>query len=263
MAEAIAKTLFDAWKAQQSVGGSADLAQLSDVERGRAVQSDLHQMFVDAGRKPIGWKIGLTSQPALDMFGAEEPMVGVIYADSLLDDGAKLATTDTISPRIEGEMLLEIGASPASPGASDAELVSSLASVSAAFEIADSRIEGWPSAVGGAIADNACCGYLMRATDRVAPDRADFTGTAMSIRAGNSIISQIISQGQASACLGSVLDVYRWFVDDSYKRGRMLHEGELVLTGAMGPAIPMEPGMTYHLECKGLGQATLQFRDAA
>ena len=70
---------------------------------------------------------------------------------------------------------------------------------------------------------------------------------------------ETISEGRASACLGSVLEVYRWFVEDSHRRARNLQAGDIILTGAMGPAIAMEAPATYRLDCPGLGTATLNF----
>lgn len=255
--ETIADKLFVAWRDRDPIDCEPELAASRDVGRGRAIQAALNALFVKAGRKPIGWKLGLTSQPALDMFGASEPMVGVIYADTVLEDGASLPADAVISPRIEGEMLLELASVPQA-GASNKELLASLASVSAAYEIADSRFLGWPRAIGGATADNSCCGWLMRAPQSVAPADADFENTGMVIT-GN---GATISEGRASACLGSVLQVYRWFVEDSHSRGRQLQAGDIILTGAMGPAIAMEAPATYHLDCPGLGQARLEFGGA-
>lgn len=254
--DTIAGKLFAAWRDRQALDGEASLAASRDADRGRAMQDTLNKLFAKAGRKPIGWKVGLTSQPALDLFGAAEPMVGVIYADTMLDPGASLSVRDTISPRIEGEMLLEVAFVPQA-GAVDDELIASLASVSAAFEIADSRFLGWPSAIGGATADNACCGWLMRAAQSIDPAEADFVGTKMTLTRDG----ETISEGRASACLSSVLTVYRWFVEDSHRRGRRLQAGDIILTGAMGPAIAMEAPASYQLECSGLGAVSLQFGD--
>lgn len=252
----MAAKLREAWTDRQPLEGEDTLTLLSDVEQGQFIQHDLHEAFLAAGRIPIGWKLGLTSQPAMDLFGADEPMVGGIYADSLLRDGATLSPHETVSPRIEGEMLLEIGTVPP-PGASDEELIASLALVSAAFEVADSRFHGWPRAIGGAIADNACCGWVIRSQQSIAPSEADFEDTAMVLTCDG----ESISEGRASACLGSVLEVYRWFIESSHRCGRQLKPGEIILTGAMGPAIPMEAPATYHLSCPGLGEATLHFGD--
>ncbi|WP_299193999.1 hypothetical protein [uncultured Erythrobacter sp.] len=256
--DAIADKLFAAWRDRYAIDSEPELAAMRDPDRGRAIQGALTCLFVKAGRRPIGWKLGLTSQPALDLFGADEPMVGVIYADTLLEEGDTLPTGEIVSPRIEGEMLLEIASVP-QPGASDDVLIASLASVSAAFEVADSRLLGWPSAIGGATADNACCGWLMRAPQSLDPAEADFEGTSMVLTRDG----ETISEGRASACFGSVLKVYRWFVADSYRRGRRLQAGDIILTGAMGPAIPMAGPATYRLECPGLGSATLPFGRAA
>lgn len=251
-----ANSLFQAWRDRRAI--DSDLKDLAEVETGRAIQAELDRLFRKAGRKPVGWKIGLTSQPALDHFRASEPMVGVIYEDTLLTDAALLDPKHTVSPRIEGEMLLELGTPPA-PGADDSTLVASIAKVSAAFEVADSRITGWPRVIGGATADNACCGRVLRAPQSIAATQADFTGTPMRLTRDG----VVISEGNAGVCLGSVLAVYRWFIEDSHRRGRQLQAGDIILTGAMGPMIPMEPGGHYALDCPGLGSASLTFAEAS
>jgi 2-keto-4-pentenoate hydratase len=251
-----ANHLFQAWRDAQAI--DSDLRDLADAEIGRAIQAELSDLFRKAGRKPVGWKIGLTSEPALDLFKASEPMVGVIYEDTMLADGASLDPADTVSPRIEGEMLLELGTPPAF-GTDDHALVASIANVSAAFEIADSRITGWPRVIGGATADNACCGRVLRAPQSIAETQADFTGTPMRLTRDG----VVISEGNAGVCLGSVLTVYRWFIEDSHRRGRQLQAGDIILTGAMGPMIPMEPGGHYALDCPGLGSASLTFGEAS
>lgn len=250
----VACALYDSWKENHLIHEPEYLASLRDERAGQLIQQELHLLSRNTSRRPIGWKIGLTSQAALDLFSATEPMVGIMYADRRLEDGGTLDSTKILQPRIEGEILLEIGATP-SAGASDADLLGSIASASAAFEIADSRIPGWPTAIGGAIADNACCGWFMRSRVRRVPQDVDLASTQMSM----TLDGNIISAGSAAACMGGVLNVYRWFVEDSHRNGRKLRRGQVILTGAMGPAIPLTREGTYRLDCGRLGTASLTF----
>lgn len=253
----VASALHKSWVKNRPITGFDYLAGLRDEREGHLIQRQLQVLSHNALRKPIGWKIGLTSQAALDLFGAREPMVGILYEDRLLEDGAHLKSTQVVQPRIEGEILLEIGKIPAT-GASDAALRASIASASAAFEIADSRISGWPKAIGGAIADNACCGWFLRSKDRRLPAEVDLATTQLSM----TLDGRVISKGSASACMGGVLNVYRWFIQDSHRRGRKLEPGEVILTGALGPAIPLTQTGTYRVDCGSLGSASLRFNEA-
>jgi 2-keto-4-pentenoate hydratase len=81
----LASRLVSAFQGASAIGPGLDLPDLTIAE-GYAVQQLVDAGFRAAGREPIGWKIGHTSP---------EPMVGIIYADSLLQDGGALDLAQT------------------------------------------------------------------------------------------------------------------------------------------------------------------------
>ncbi|KPF92940.1 hypothetical protein IP81_04975 [Novosphingobium sp. AAP83] len=83
-----------------------------------------------------------------------EPMLGIIYGDSVLPDGAVLDLRDAGTPRIEGEILLRIGQVPY-PECENATLLASIALIQVAMEIADCRITNWAAPIDHWVADNA------------------------------------------------------------------------------------------------------------
>lgn len=240
-----AQALFWAWQMRRAVPA---LPKGLDATTGRAVQERLHELFLAAGREPAGWKIGLTAPAAMALFGANEPMVGLLYRDSLRGDGARLDPAELISPRIEGEMLIEIGEVPAAD-ASDDTLRGSIASVRPAFEIADSHVVGWADTIGAAIADNACCGLLVMPDRGVPADDVDFRDSAMELSSGDGPVTR----GRASDCLGGILNVYRWFLADSARHSRILKPGDIMLCGAMGKPAAMAWGQTYSMTLTDVG----------
>jgi 2-keto-4-pentenoate hydratase len=240
-----AQALFAAWQAHQAIPA---LPEGLDADSAREIQARLHVLFLAAGREPLGWKIGLSAPAAMAMFGTDEPMVGVLYRDSQRGDGAEIDFASLVSPRIEGEMLIEIGAIP-DAGAADDVLRGSIASVRPAFEIADSRIAGWARTIGSAIADNACCGLIVMPDRGIAAGDVDFRDAAMELLQDDALVMQ----GLASDCMGGIVEVYRWFLTDSRRRGRDVRPGDVVLCGAMGKPLPMESGRTYQLKLTGVG----------
>lgn len=228
---------------------------MSEAE-GYSVQCDLTALAKRKGRMAAGWKIGLTSSPAQAAFGATEPMLGVIYADTLLSSGCQIDLDHFIAPRIEGEVLLEVGAPP-SVSADDAALLASIASVRAAFEIADSRISGWPARVGQAIADNACCGAVVTGMVGAPAKALDFTGAQSILEADGAVIAS----GRTSECLGGILSAYRWLVRELAQQQRCLNPGDFILCGAIGGASPLAAGVTYQLQIDGLEPVTLTTKD--
>ena len=227
--------------AAQGYAVQAELAELGQLADQRAI-----------GQKTIGRKIGLTSATALAAFGAAEPMVGTITSDSIREAGSHIALEGLIAPRLEGEFLIEIDHLPPADG-DDAALIASLVSVRAAFEIADSRIAGWPADVASAIADNACCGLVIPGSERISPENVDFSGAKGILRRDG----VIVSEGCASDCLGGVLHAYRWLLARGAAFGLSPRPGDIVMCGAICGPLPMRPGCRYDFALEGLGAVSM------
>ncbi len=229
-----AELLVAARKLARPVTG---LDQLLDGNSGYRVQALVDQRHREAGRKPIGWKVGLTTP---------EPMLGIIYGDSVLPDGAVLDLRDACAPRIEGEILLRIGQVP-DPECDDATLLASIASIQAAMEIADCRITNWAAPLDHWVADNACCGWIVPASESFAPDRFDLAKVRMQLTGNGSPIAE----GLGSNCMGGALQVYRCFLGATARQGRVVRNGDILLTGSIGVPTPMRAGTRYHLHIAG------------
>lgn len=226
------------------------------LSEGYSVQGDLDALAKRTGRIAAGWKIGLTTPAAQAAFAASEPMLGVIYADTVQPSGSTIDLGRLIAPRIEGEVLLEVGTPP--PADADAAaLLASLASVRAAFEIADSRIDGWPGQVGQAVADNACCAAVIAQPAGSPVAALDFTGARSELRAAGTPVAT----GLTSDCLGGILSAYGWLVGALARQQRSLSRGDLVLCGAIGGAVPLLAGTTYDLQIDGLEPVTLTTKE--
>lgn len=237
---ALAARLVEAFQHAETV---KDLPDLSIAE-GYAVQQLVDAGFRAAGRQAIGWKIGHTKP---------EPMVGVIYADSIIGDGGELDLAALCAPKVEGEVLLQLASVPP-VDADDETLVRSLASVELAIEIADSRVAGWPGQLGHGIADNACCGRMIRSGNPLPPSAIDLAEIGMRLLADG----KVIAEGKGSNCMGGALNVYRWFIEDSARRGQTLRAGDIVLTGSIAVPTPVTASTSYEVIVDGLGKLGLR-----
>lgn len=216
-----------------------------------ALQDLRNHRVCAAGGSPAGWKIGLTSPAARAAFGAAEPMCGVLFSQMRLTARVDVDLSSLCAPRLEGEILLRVGGA-VSHEADDAALLRSLTSVHAAFEIADSRLRDWRMGLGEAVADNACCSRFGFVEPGRAPRDLDLASVRMSII--DETDGSIVSSGAGADCMGSPLNAYRWLLKRLAARGRQLTPGQLVLTGALGPMVPMVPDRAYRVEVSGLGE---------
>ena len=124
-----------------------------------------------------------------------------------------------------------------------------------AIEIVGSRIASWDIRITDTIADNASSGlYVLGSTPkRLCDFDARQAGMVME-RQGVPV-----SSGVGSACLGSPLNATLWLAKVMARAGRPLRAGDTVLSGALGPMVPVAGGDVFDVRIAGLGSVTAVF----
>lgn len=225
-----------------------------DIEQAYAIQDEVTALTTGSGDGIIGYKVGLTSPASMAAFSATEPILGPMFASSVLQSREVLHRQRMCDARIEGEILIEIGNPPARD-CDDEALVASIASLRPAIEIADSRVLGWPSSAPLAIADDACCGWVVVGAP-VSPERIDLAAVTMELTADG----EMLSSGVGANCLGTPLAVYRWFLAKAAALGWPVSTGQLLLTGALGPPVPVGTYGDLEASLSNLGSVSLLLR---
>ena len=131
----------------------------------------------------------------------------------------------------------------------------------AALEIVDSRIAGWDITFGDTVADNGSSARYVLGPVRVGLDETEPVTVKMTL----SRDGEVVSTGEGSACLGDPLAALAWLARTARAMGDPLRAGEVVLSGALGPMVPVSPGASYRAELSGLGEVAVSFdaRDEA
>lgn len=232
-----------------------DLIGDGGMAAGYAVQQLLTQQAVASGRQISGRKIGLTSAAVQRQLGVDQPDFGVLFADMARSQTEPVAMTDLLQPRIEAEIAFVLGAD-LDRADLDLDIVRAAVDYAMpALEIVDSRIACWDITLTDTVADNASCGLYVLGAPHCPLAGLDLPAVTMRMTAGD----EVVSEGNGAACLGDPAEALLWLARTTRDYGSPLRSGDQVLSGALGPMVPVNPGTTYRAELDGLGTVQASF----
>ena len=236
-----------------------DVLPTGDVDAAYAVQAALIAHRTAGGARAVGRKIGLTSPKVQAQLGVSQPDFGVLLDDMACAQDQPVDFTRLIQPKIEAELAFILATDLDQASVSEADVAAATAHVVAALEIVDSRIAGWDISILDTVADNASCGLFVLGDQQVPPADIDVTAVQMTLRRDG----EIASAGTGADCLGSPLAAVAWLARTVRRYGFPLCAGEVVLSGALGPMVNVEPGSRYTAAISGVGTVSAGFTQPA
>jgi len=232
-----------------------DLIGAQDLVAAYAVQEIGTRRRLAAGARLSGRKIGLTSAAVQKQLGVDQPDYGMLFADMAVPDGGCAPAGSLLQPRAEAEIAFVLGSDLDRGGIDAAEVARAVDYAVCAIEVVDSRIENWDIRIADTVADNASSGLYVLGAIRKRVAEFDLEGCAMAARKNDAVVSQ----GTGAACLGNPLNAVLWLAEAMHRVGRPLRAGDVVLSGALGPMVPVAGGDEFAVEIQGLGRASLYF----
>jgi 2-keto-4-pentenoate hydratase len=222
-----------------------------------AVQEFNTDRRLTAGARLVGRKIGLTARSVQQQLGVDQPDYGMLFADMAVVDGEPVPWTRLMQPKVEAEVALVMDRDLLEPGITSAQLLRAVAFVLPAIEIVGSRIADWNIRFVDTVADNASSSAFVVGNTPVSL-------TGLDLRLAGMVMERLgeqVSLGAGAACLGHPLNAALWLANKMASVGRGLRAGDVVLTGALGPMVPVRPGDVFEARIEGLGSVRAVFEE--
>jgi 2-keto-4-pentenoate hydratase len=250
----LGEALYAARRSGVPIEPLTDSNQDMSVTDAYRVQRDLVSRLLADGDRIVGYKLGLTSGPMQRMLGVDSPDFAPVLASHVHADGAEVAASAFIHPRVEAEIALVLGADLAGPDCTAIDVARAVVGAAAAIEIVDSRIVGWRIKLADTIADLASSGAIVLGAAVTPLDGIDLRLAGMVFtRDGD-----VLATGAGAAALGSPLQATAWLVRTIAGLGESLRAGQFIMTGALHGAVDISPGQRYRAEIDRLGPVSLR-----
>lgn len=216
----------------------------------------LRTAFEARGEKITGRKIGFTNSGMWKAYGVDAPIWG--YAtDRTTRDLARagaVKAADFLEPRIEPEIMFGLKAAPA-PGMTGDALLDCVDWVALGYEIVQSIYPAWKFAAADVVAANGVHGCLLVGNRHpVAPRKAQWLQNLANFEVALYCDGGVSQKGGGALVLGSPLNALSYLVSllAADPNNPPLRAGEIISTGTLTLAMPVEAGQTWTTKASGI-----------
>jgi len=253
----------------------AQLAQeLADAERDRAVipritarhpeatiddsyaiQRVWQEKNLAAGRRLVGRKIGLTSKAMQQATGISEPDYGVMFDDTVWENGSVLPFDAYSNVRIEVELAFVLNAPLEGPHCTVMDVLRATEYVTPALEVLNSHIELEGRTIVDTISDNAAYGGMVLGGNPTRPDAIDLRWVSALLYRNETIEETGVSAGVLNHPATGVA----WLANKLHHHGDRLEAGEIILAGSFTRPVWISRGDSVLCDYGPLGTISCRF----
>jgi len=225
---ALAEELADAARSRTPMPRITARHPDATVEDSYAIQGVWRDRNTAAGRRLVGHKIGLTSKAMQAATGISEPDYGVMFDDTVWENGAVVPFDHFSNVRIEVELAFLLNEPLEGPHCSIFDALRVTEYVVPALEILDSHIELEGRTIVDTIADNAAYGGLVLGGSPTAPGAVDLRWISALLYRNQTIEET----GVAAGVLNHPAAGVAWLANKLHQHDTRLEAGELILAGS-------------------------------
>jgi 2-keto-4-pentenoate hydratase len=246
---AAAAAVRDARRDRKTISRISETHAISGLDAAYAVAEINTRHRHEAGVRVVGMKVGLTSKAVQQQLGVDQPDFGILFDDMEFLNGQDIPMSRLIQPKVEAEVAFVMGRDLDVQAPSYAEFLSSVAFALPAIEVVDSVIADWKITLVDTVADNASSGLFVLGDQPITLGGLSLGEIGMTMDKNG----QQVSIGTGAACLGHPLRAAFWLARTMAARGTHLRAGQVILSGALGPMVPVGAGDLITVRIGALG----------
>lgn len=225
------------------------------VEDAYAIQGVWRDRQVAAGRRLVGRKIGLTSKAMQAATGITEPDYGVLFDDTVYENGSIIEYDRFMQVRIEVELAFVLKDALEGPACTIFDVLRATEYVVPALEILNPHVELEGRTIVDTISDNAAYGAMVLGGNPVAPDAVDLRWVSALLYKNETIEET----GVAAGVLNHPATGVAWLANKFAQHGSRLEAGEIILAGSFTRPMWVERGDTVLCDYGSMGTISCRF----
>ena len=228
---------------------------IDDMDKARIAQAELTALMTDSSQR-AGYKVGLTDSKAQEMFAVAQPLVGVLFKEMLLEDGATVALDSATSLLVELDLLARVKSAEINRADTIEDVARHIDAIIPFIELPDAmiRLDGDNAAAlllaGNVGARWGVAGALISVANvREAVEYLPLMTFQLETDTG-----EVLRQGQGNRILGHPLNSVLFLLEELALRKETLEQGEIISLGAIGGPVKAERGRRYTAKYSGYGE---------
>ena len=247
-----AQLLFNSAENKETAPPIREFIGDSDVNAAYKVQEINIKKRIASGEKVIGKKIGLTSFAVMEQLGVDQPDYGILF-DSMEVKEGKLRFSELMQPKAEAEIAFVMGQDLVGDF-NITDLIEAIDYATVSIEVVGSRVADWNIRITDTIADNASASHFILGESEVSLDDLDLVNCTMTLTKNG----EIASEGSGKGCMDNPLNAVLWLAQKMEGQGSPIQKGDILLSGALGPMVPISQGDVFIANIEGLGSVELE-----
>ncbi len=258
---AAAKDLLEAERTGSQIGLLSLRHPDISMDDAYEVQNAIYRAKVEAGRKVIGWKIGLTSKAMQSALNIDIPDSGILFDDMRFNTGDTVPKGRFIQPRIEAEIAFVMKKPIGGENVSQQDVIDATDFVAPAIEILDTRIQRKDPATGKArvifdtISDNAANAGIVLGKEKHAIDAFDLRWVGALAYCNN----ELEETGLGAGVLDNPVESVVWLARRMAQYGQTIEPGHVILSGSFIRPIECPSGSRIHTDFGPFGAVDIHF----